>query len=451
MLHEKIITLVFAFLLVNNSFAQNKLSSQNQFQLETVKPSKMANENEFLVKSGIETVDGSTFKIGKNVLNIKQSKEDELGGRIVGYLPTWAGSVADIQMDKLTHIYYSFLLPNANGTLKPIENSVKLEQLVIEAHKNNVKVCIAIGGWNDGDDSAFETIAADSALTVTFVSNVMDFIHNYNLDGVDMDWEYPESGASASNFVSMMTVFADSLHAADMLLTAAVIGKEWDANSIKDSVFSLVDWLNIMAYDNYSAANHSTYEFAKQCLDYWQNKRNLPKEKTVLGVPFYGYKPYMSYRLIVEQYPEAPDTDNVGTYFYNGKNTIYRKTKMAKERCSGTMIWEISQDTYEQNTSLLTVIYQTYLGEYVSLKNVEESELLIYPNPTTNSLRINLPLDFNTQTVEVVDQIGRLIKTISVENKASEAIIDVESLVSGIYLIKLDNESKSKVAKFIKR
>ena len=77
------------------------------------------------------------------------------GFKSVGYMPSWAGSVTSIQYSKLTHINYSFALPNANGTLQPIENTAKLQQLVTLGHQNNVKVSLAIGGWNDGNDSAF--------------------------------------------------------------------------------------------------------------------------------------------------------------------------------------------------------------------------------------------------------------------------------------------------------
>src|SRR5690349_23354058 len=79
------------------------------------------------------------------------------GFKSVGYMPSWAGNVTSIQYSKLTHINYSFALPNSNGTLQAIDNTSKLQQLVTLGHQNNVKVSLAIGGWNDGNDSAFET------------------------------------------------------------------------------------------------------------------------------------------------------------------------------------------------------------------------------------------------------------------------------------------------------
>ena len=71
--------------------------------------------------------------------------------KVVGYFPSWQGSTDAVQYDKLTHINYAFLLPNADGTLKPLEGSQTLKALVQKAHAQNVKVGIAIGGWNGGD------------------------------------------------------------------------------------------------------------------------------------------------------------------------------------------------------------------------------------------------------------------------------------------------------------
>ncbi|MBB5112827.1 GH18 family chitinase [Micromonospora echinospora] len=109
----------------------------------------------------------------------------------VGYMPSWSGNVNSIQYGKLTHINYAFVLPNGDGSLRPVENPSKLSSLVSLGHANNVKVSIAVGGWNDGDDSAFEALAANSGTRTAFVNNLIAFVNQYNLDGVDMDWEYP--------------------------------------------------------------------------------------------------------------------------------------------------------------------------------------------------------------------------------------------------------------------
>jgi GH18 family chitinase len=132
--------------------------------------------------------------------------------KVIGYMPSWAGDVNAVQYSKLTHINYAFLLPTSTGGIQAIENPSKLQSLVSLAHANGVKVMISVGGWNNGDDSGFETLAGNSSYRTTFVNNMISFVNTYGLDGVDIDWEYPDAGTSANNYVTLMTQLATEMH-----------------------------------------------------------------------------------------------------------------------------------------------------------------------------------------------------------------------------------------------
>ncbi len=272
--------------------------------------------------------------------------------KVVGYMPSWAGSVNSVQYSKLTHINYAFLLPTNNGGLQPIENASKLQSLVATAHANGVKVMISVGGWNGGNDGAFESLAANASSRTNFVNNMVQFVNQYNLDGADIDWEYPDNGASANNYVLLMTQLSNEMHSRGKLLTAAVVAV--GGNSILSSVFPIVDFLTIMAYDG-NDFQHSTYDYAVQSLNYWRG-RGLPKDKAILGVPFYGRPTWESYAQLLARgaSPNADVFQNVG---YNGIPTIKRKTNLAFDQGGGIMIWELSQDVAGAN-SLLTAIDQ---------------------------------------------------------------------------------------------
>ncbi|MBM2615627.1 ricin-type beta-trefoil lectin domain protein [Actinoplanes sp. LDG1-06] len=281
------------------------------------------------------------------------------GFKSVGYMPSWAGSVTSIQYSKLTHINYSFALPNANGTLQPIENTSKLQQLVTLGHQNNVKVSLAIGGWNDGNDSAFESLAAGSGTRTAFVTNVMNTVRQYGLDGVDIDWEYPDPGTSGNNYTALMQQLSTALHNEGKLLTAAVVSEGGTANGVQPAVFGYVDWLNIMAYDGGSP--HANYDWAIASANFWKN-RGLPKAKTVLGVPFYSRPGYLTYAQLVAQDPANANRDcTPGGECYNGLPTIRRKTQWAMANAGGIMNWELSQDATGAN-SLVSAIYETVMG-----------------------------------------------------------------------------------------
>jgi hypothetical protein len=276
--------------------------------------------------------------------------------KVVGYMPSWAGSVSAVQYSKLTHINYAFLLPNADGSLQAIDNASKLQSLVSTAHANGVKVQISVGGWNNGDDSHFETLAGNATTRTNFVNALVSFVSQYGLDGVDIDWEYPDGGSSANNYLALMQQLATQMHNRGKLLTAAVVA--YGGSSILNGVFDVVDFLNIMAYDE-NDYQHSTYALAVPAVNYWRG-RGLAAGKTVLGVPFYGHPTWESYAALIARGadPYSDTFDGVG---YNGITTIKSKTNLAFDQGGGIMMWELSQDatgTY----SLLSAIHDVVVS-----------------------------------------------------------------------------------------
>ncbi|MEW2145740.1 glycosyl hydrolase family 18 protein [Micromonospora vinacea] len=279
----------------------------------------------------------------------------------VGYMPSWAGNINTIQYNKLTHINYAFILPNSNGSLQGVDGA-RLSSLVSQGHANNVKVSIAVGGWNDGNDSAFEALAANATSRTNFVNNLVNFVNQYNLDGVDMDWEYPDPGASANNYTALMTQLSSALHSRGKLLTAAVVSEGGSVQGVQTAVFNQVDWLNIMAYDGGSP--HANYDWSINSINLWK-ARGLPASKAVLGIPFYSRPVYYNYSYLVGLDPANANRDcaTIGgsQQCWNGIPTVKRKTQWALANAGGVMNWELSQDT-SGSTSLLSAMYDTIMG-----------------------------------------------------------------------------------------
>ncbi len=274
--------------------------------------------------------------------------------RIIGYAAEWEGQINPAQLPYLTHVNYAFLLPNADGSVNDIANPWILEDLVAQAHAQNVKVLISIGGW--GLDQEFKQLAVLPASRQRFVQAVVDFVQQYRLDGADVDWEYPEANRpSADDFTTLLRGLRAQLPP-DKLLTAAVAVGE-NADGVQPAVFDLVDFLNVMAYDG-PGQHHSSYEFAEEALTYWQ-QRGLPQNKTVLGVPFYSRPGEAPYRKLVAANPAAAQADEIDYYgmtaYYNGLPTMQKKTALAKRLGAGLMIWTIASDTLDE-TSLLKAI-----------------------------------------------------------------------------------------------
>ncbi len=277
--------------------------------------------------------------------------------RVVGYMPSWSGDANAIQYSKLSHINYAFALPTSDGSIKALDNPGKLQTIVSLAHGQGKKVLIAVGGWSDGGtplDPTFETLAGNATSRSRFVTACMNLVTQYGVDGIDIDWEYPDVGQSSTNYDLLMGALSTQLKAQGKLLSAAVIGNGSQGDGVPASVFSKIDWLNVMAYDA-NDFQHSTYDYALQCLSYWSG-RGMAKNKINLGVPFYGHPTWESYATLVGRGAD-PNADVFGNVGYNGITTIKKKSQYVKDNgYGGIMIWELSQDLSNQN-SLVSAIY----------------------------------------------------------------------------------------------
>jgi GH18 family chitinase len=276
--------------------------------------------------------------------------------KVVGYV-TPAANIDAINFAILTHINYSFLIPRANGTTRPFGAPNHLRRVVAQAKKHDVKVLIAVGGW--GWDKEFETLSADPAIRAKLANRVAEFCATYQLDGVDIDWEYPNAGVSAERFAALAMDFRSALPAGS-LVTAAVLADATDAEGISTEAVEQLDFINLMAYDG-PRSNHSSYAMAERSIATWL-ARGVHPDKLVLGVPFYARPGGAPYRTLLASDPATANGDRIlfkgAEQNYNGPATIRRKTELALQLAGGIMIWELSQDA-RGSDSLLRVIGET--------------------------------------------------------------------------------------------
>ena len=276
--------------------------------------------------------------------------------KVVGYV-TPAANIDAIDFSLLTHINYAFLIPRANGTTRPFGAPSHLRAVVAQAKKHGVKVLIALGGW--GWDKEFETLAADAAIREKLAKRVAEFCATYQLDGVDIDWEYPNAGVSAVHFAALAIAVRSALPAG-ALVTAAVLADATDAEGISTDAVGHLDFINLMAYDG-PREDHSSFGMAERALASW-TARGVDPERLVLGVPFYGRPGNATYRTLLANDPATASGDRIlfggVEQNYNGPSTIRRKTQLALQVAGGIMIWELSQDA-RGSDSLLRVIGAT--------------------------------------------------------------------------------------------
>ncbi len=284
--------------------------------------------------------------------------------RIVGYLPSYRFELNNnIEYCKLTHLNLAFANPGSNGKL--IIND--FNDVVVKARNDNskIKIYISIGGGYLTDEQASiwsNSIDIEDNRPV-IINEIVSFVVDNSLDGVDVDleWEYVTSGYS--DFVIDLK---SALSAKGKGMTAALPGTT-KFDNITDEALQTFDFINIMAYDftgpwNPTASGqHSSYNNSVESINFWKNTGVLG-DKLTLGVPFYGYDftdssnvTSFTYSDMVSMQNSYSELDNVGLKFYNGRSTIKSKVKLAGEQVSGIMIWELGQDSFTDYSLLKTI------------------------------------------------------------------------------------------------
>lgn len=292
----------------------------------------------------------------------------ETSHRIVGYLPDWNYKpFSELDLNQLTHINIAFCNPDDNGRLYCNIPESKLKSIVAEAHNNNVEVFAALGGGG-GCDGYLQHLDTPEKRTA-FNTNIMEYCESYNFDGIDLDIELGSNHQIWNYYGDWCAELRTLCDERDMEMSTATA--QWVAEKVTPDTFALFDFVNVMAYDNdEDKHSHASYEYSVKCLDYFHNRKKIPEDKLVLGVPFYGrgytsdgeldWNSYMSFADIVNKDNEYYNADSYNNIAYNGADTIAKKAELAKDY-GGIMIWELTQDAKGEK-SLLKVISDT-LGD----------------------------------------------------------------------------------------
>lgn len=284
--------------------------------------------------------------------------------RVVGYLPNSLDY--EVQYDQITHLNLAFENPDSLGRLSFSPNNTAY---IEGAHRKGKKVLVSIGGGGASFDTDMQrryTTLFDDKNRGQFVSHVITYLSEHNFDGIDVDLEGPAINEHYDKFIADLH---RELKPRGKMLTAALTHMN-GADKISDQSILLFDFINVMAYDATGPwrkdrpGPHASYDFAVESLAYWSS-RGLPKNKTVLGVPFYGYgfgndfNEGMSFSKIINVYADAEKRDVSGdSVYYNGIPTIRKKAELVRtEKLGGIMIWQLAQDTLGAK-SLLNTIHQ---------------------------------------------------------------------------------------------
>jgi len=325
--------------------------------------------------------------------------ENNLSKVVIGYYASWKKKEFDhnkIQYKYLTHLAHAFTKPDSEGNLIVDEEYIYPE-LNQTAHKNNVKVIMSIGGW--GNCKGFPGMSSTAENRKRFINQVLQFCKNNNYDGVDIDWEFVSNPEEQQNFVFFIKELSVALRAQNpsLLLTmAAPSGDHWGKWVNYEEVIDYFDYISCMTYNyhgewtDHSGHNSPLYTCRNDPCGSVDDSylyflgRQVPKEKLLLGIPFYGRsfdckdlyqkfeksKPYRYSEIInflnsgwsyvwddCSEVSYIQNQDKTEIISFDDERSVAIKCQYIKEKqVAGVIIWELSEDYYENSSVLLEVI-----------------------------------------------------------------------------------------------
>lgn len=212
-----------------------------------------------------------------------------------------------------THLFCAFadLDSTTNQLVISQANNDSFSRFTTTVQESNpsVKTLLSIGGGS-ADRNAYASMVSQFSRRATFISSSINLARTYNFHGLDLDWEYPQTGFQMVKLGNLLSEWRTAINTeaqntgrSPLLLTAAfyysptVNGVTYPIRSIARSL----DWINVMAYDFYAPT--------------WSDVTNAPAQlndpsghisgsdgiaawilagvtagRLVLGMPFYGYR-----------------------------------------------------------------------------------------------------------------------------------------------------------------
>jgi chitinase len=351
-----------------------------------------------------------------------QNARSENNFAVIAYVPGYSGEIDEtaIDADKLTHINYAFVnvkdsMACLNNIAADTINFRKLNNL--KKINPDLKILFSVGGWSWSENFS-DAVLTESSRRKFARTNVA-LVEAYDLDGVDIDWEYPGMkgqdnvfrAEDKENFTLMFKALREELNALSaktgktyQLTTAVPCFKKFLDITEMGKAAQYLDYVNLMAYDFYVAgdtAGHHSNLFPSENSEKEQSgegafreytKTGVPAEKLVLGIPFYGRSWFMKstdnhginrpvdslaraggYTYIKDSIATRPgfvrywDDKAKVPYLFNSEtkqlvayddeeSVAYKCAYVREHKLGGVMFWQYASDRKEY---LLAAIYES--------------------------------------------------------------------------------------------
>lgn len=285
-----------------------------------------------------------------------------------------------------SHLIYSFGEFNDDNDGFIIKHPDKLRKMAeLKQINTELKVILGIGGLKR---EGFSEMAGDRNKRNRFVKQCRDVINEYNLDGIDLDWEFPgtEKGghtASENDAENYGLLVAD--------LRKKLGKKKWISFYSHNSgefidfnkMLPYVDFVNVSGYNLFIPTDdaplfHQSALFPSRSLGKWcieksvgkHLEKGVPPQKILLGIPFYGRgkSPYPIY-LDSNQFEQYSDStvwrwdEEAGVPYgcndkgeviltFDNERSIEMKSRFIRENgLAGAFVWNYDSDYKDRRLS----------------------------------------------------------------------------------------------------
>ncbi len=331
---------------------------------------------------------------------------------IIGYIGGFRQNILNpdsINAKGLSHINYAFVNIRDNRAWLQNEKTDTVNFRKLNELKNvnpDLKILMSIGGWTWSKHFS-DAVLTDTS-TQNFAQSAVDIVSSYDLDGVDIDWEYPGMIGDSNvyrpedreHYTNLFKNLREKLDALSKqtnkkyLVTTAIGGSlEFLQHTQLEEAQKYLDYINLMSYDfneGYdNIAAHHTNLFSPVNMPYISSAdvgiQNLKKigvdlSKVVMGIAFYGKGTIVKstddnglYQIPVESvrgggytylkdsvvnqkgFVRYWDDASKAPYLFNPEKKIfitYDDEESVKDKCeyikkyklAGAMFWEYSSD-----------------------------------------------------------------------------------------------------------
>jgi chitinase len=238
---------------------------------------------------------------------------------IIGYVFPQERLLAPNEVDaaKLTHVNYAFANVKDGRVVEGFGRDAENLRVLTGLRSRNpqLKVLVSVGGWTWSKGFSDAALSAESRKR--FCESAVAYVRRHDLDGFDLDWEYPglrgddnpHRPEDRENFTALMRDLRAHLDAAAagshrryLLTFAAGAFPDYLAHAAMNDVAGVVDFVNLMTYDFRVPGAEPEAGHNANLLAHPKDANGLsadravrdflaagvPARKLVLGVPFYG-------------------------------------------------------------------------------------------------------------------------------------------------------------------